>query len=193
MRNRRWIVRTAMALALGGGLAGCGGGAEPPPPAQDTAAATGAAGTEGMAGHDMGAMHMDPAVMQRHAQEMDSTVAEMRRHVQAMRQAGAAQWHARMGEHAPRVARMLSLLDRQMREMDMGMGMDDAHMGEMMGMSAEEHRRMMEEMQALRADVEQLQTASEAEVRQRMPEHLDRLERMLQWMEQSARHMHGMH
>jgi hypothetical protein len=34
------------------------------------------------------------------------------------------------------------------------MGMDDAHMGEMMGMSAEEHRHMMEQMGALRSEAD---------------------------------------
>lgn len=135
-------------------------------------------------------MHMDAGMMRRHAEEMDQMTTEMRPHLAQMRQLQPAEWHARMGEHAGRVSRMLTLMERQMREMRMGM--DAEHMGQMMGMSGEEHRQMMSDMQALRAEVEQLQTASGAEVRQRMPAHLDRLERMVQMMEQSAAHMRDM-
>jgi response regulator RpfG family c-di-GMP phosphodiesterase len=139
---------------------------------------------EGMQG-----MRKDPAMMQRHAQEMDQLTSDLRRHIEQMRRLSPEEQHERMGEHVTRVSQLFGLTNRQMREMDMGMGMTDEQMGQMMGMSGEEHRRMVEEMQALRTEVEQLQTASWAEVQQRMPEHLDRLERMVRMMEQSAAHM----
>jgi hypothetical protein len=138
-------------------------------------------GMEGMAGME--------GMMQRHAEEADAMAASIRQHVQEMRQLPPEQWHDRMGEHVAQVARMLGLMTRQLREMDMGMGMSDEEMGRMMGMSGEEHRRMMEDMQALRADVERLQTAPRGEVRERMPGHLETLERMTGMMEQSADHM----
>lgn len=87
------------------------------------------------------------------------------------------------------VAEMLSVIDRQMREMDMGMNMSDEHMGEMMGMSGEDHRTMMSEVEALRAEVGQLQTAGQADVAARMPAHLDRIEGLLERMAASADHM----
>jgi hypothetical protein len=138
----------------------------------------------------MSGMDMDPAVMHRHAQEADSMVAAMRVHVQQMRQLSLDEQHARIGEHVSQISRMLSMTDRHMREMDHGMRMDDAHMGEMMGMSAEEHRHMMEQMGALRSEADRLQTASQAEIRQLMPDHLGRLELMIQMMERSAAHLH---
>jgi hypothetical protein len=116
------------------------------------------------------------------------TVA-LRAHVTDMRQLPQEQWHARMDTHAPLVARMLGMMDRHMREMDMGMDMDAAHMGDMMGMSAEDHEAMMSDMAALRTEVAQLQTAGPDEVRAQMPAHLDRLERMIEMMESSADHM----
>jgi hypothetical protein len=76
--------------------------------------------------------------------------------------------------------------------MRMGMSMDDSRVGAMMGMSAGEHREMLDRMQALRADVERLRSAMLEEMRQRMPEHLDHLEAMVQMMEASAAHMRGM-
>lgn len=140
-----------------------------------------------------GAMHGDmptaQSMMEAHAQEADSMAAAMRQHLRQMRQRPAEEWYERMGEHVNRVSQMLGLMNRQMREMDMGMDMDDEAMGGMMGMSGEEHRRMMNEMRSLRTDLEQLQTASTAQVRQRMPDHLDRLEGMVVMMERSAEAM----
>jgi hypothetical protein len=149
-------------------------------------------GTMRMEGEGMQGMPMDPAMMQRHARELDEVAPQLQRHVQELRQLTPERQHERMGEHVAEVSRMLSLMSRQMREMDMGMGMSDEQMGRMMGMSGEQHRQMMERMQAIRAEVEQLQTASVPEVRERMPAHLERMEEMLNMMEQSADHMRRM-
>lgn len=147
---------------------------------------------EGMPG--MGGMQgmqgMDD--MHRHAQELDEMMPRMRDHIQQMRTISPEQQHERMGEHVGQLSQMLTLMNRQMREMDMGMGMSDAQMGEMMGMSGEEHRRMVEEMQTIRTELEGLQTASPGEVRERMPAHLQRLEGMVRMMEGSAEHMRSM-
>jgi hypothetical protein len=59
-------------------------------------------------------------------------------------------------------------------------------MRQMMGMGAAQHDRMMNDMQALRAEVERLQSLPLAEIGQRMSTHLDRLERMLPMLEQCA-------
>jgi hypothetical protein len=141
--------------------------------------------------HDMAGMtmHGDHAAMQRHAQEADSMVVAMRTHVERMRASSAEQQHDRVGEHVAQVSRMLNMIDRHMREMDHGSDMDDAHMGEMMGMSADDHRRMMEKMRTIRAEAEQIEVASRADVGRTMPAHLDRIERMLAMMEASAAHM----
>jgi len=155
---------------------------EMPAMGEDTVGGTGMPGA-------MPGMQLDDAAMRRHAAEMDSMVVEMRQHVQEMRAAPPGEWHARMDQHAPRVSSMLGMMERQVREMDMGMNMSDAHMGQMMGMRQEEYRQMMEEMRVLRGEVEELQTAPEATVRERMPAHLDRLERMNAMMERSAAHM----
>lgn len=120
--------------------------------------------------------------MQRHVEEADSMASVMREHIRRMRGLPAEQWHDRMDEHVGQVSQMLALVNRQMRDMDMGMGISDEQMGEMMGMTGEEHRQMMDEMQSLRSELEQLQTASRDEVRERMPRHLDRLERMVEML-----------
>jgi hypothetical protein len=71
----------------------------------------------------------------------------------------------------------------------MVMGMDDAQMGAMMGMSAGEHRQMMQQTQALRREVEELQTASLDAVRRRMPDHLRSIQQLLLVLERSADRM----
>lgn len=192
MISNSTAARSALILATAGILGACGGsgsGEADVDVASDT-------GMSGMEGHDMSTMDgmdmsMDPAAMQRHAVEMDSMATELRAHIAQMRQLPPAQWHARMNEHAPLVAQMLGMMERQMREMDMGMGMDAAHMGEMMGMSGAEHETMLQEMTALRTEAGQLQTATPEEVSAQMPAHLERLERMIEIMETSADHMGG--
>jgi hypothetical protein len=147
---------------------------------------------EGGAPQDMAGMH-DEGMMQRHAEEARAMGERMRGHIRDMRALPAAEWHDHAAHHAGEVAALLSLMTRHMREMDMGMGMghDDGHMGEMMGHSAEEHAQMMEQMRLLREDTEALQVASAAEVRQRMPAHLERLERVVAMMEQAGEYMAG--
>lgn len=179
--NRTTLGRIGMVgvLGLGFTLAACNGGDETPP-AGDGHGEIPAGQQPGMEG------------MQRHAQELGEMTDRTRQHIQQMRQLFPEQQHERMGEHVAQVSQMLGLVNRQMREMDMGMGMTDEQMGQMMGMTGEEHRRMMNDVEALRADVEQLQTASLAQVRQRMPEHLNRLERTTQMLEESAQAMRSM-
>ena len=183
LRNRTVVALMLSALV---GAAGCGGADAP-----DEQAAAGDAATP-MPGHDMsamGGMAMDTAMMRRHAAEMDSLVNSMRKHVAEMRQLAPNEWHARMPEHAPTVAGMVAVIDRQTREMDMGMNMSDESMGEMMGVSGEEYRAIMSEVEALRAEIGQLQTAQRAEVAAQMPAHLDRIEGLLERMAASAAHM----
>jgi hypothetical protein len=171
-------------------LAACRPGSEVPPDGR--AATPGDPHPPAGMQHGAHGMEVPAGTMQRHADELDTATVQVREHVREMRGRTPAEWHARMGEHTRAVSGLLGLMDRQMREMDMGMGMDDEHMGEMMGMSGEEHRRMMEEMREVRSDAEALQTASEAEVARRMPEHLDRLERFVERMEHASAAMRAM-
>jgi hypothetical protein len=148
----------------------------------DAAQAPSPAGAHGSGmhhGHDAG-------MMQRHAEEAGKMVAEMRGHLEQMRQLTPPQQHERMAEHATRVAAMLSMMDRHMREM----GSNHGQMAQMMGMHAEQHRRATEAMQVLRTELEQLQSAPVSELAARMPAHLDRLAEMLPMMEQCASHRH---
>jgi hypothetical protein len=150
---------------------------EPPPQVMEH-------GMEGMHGQDM------DAVMRRHAEEMEAAVERMETQIENMREAGANRWYELTVTHVREVSGFLSLMRRQMREMDMGTGMDDDHMGEMMGMTGAEHREMMTHMEEVGRDLERLQVGSREEVRTLMPDHLDRLEHLVEVAERSARHMH---
>lgn len=180
---------------LGGGLGACAAEEETPPMGEVHGEMPMGDSMTGMQGHGMQGMDGMPGMarmMERHAEEADSMAALIREHARRMRDLPAEQWHARMGEHVAQVSQMLGLMNRQMREMDMGTGMSDERMGQMMGMTGEEHRRMMDRMQALRSELEQLQTASRDQVRDRMPAHLDTLEEMAGMLEKAAAHMGSM-
>jgi hypothetical protein len=181
MKNCKVFLMIALASTVA--ISACGGAPEEEPMDMHD-------GMPGMEG--MGEMRMDPGMMERHADEAEEMAEAMRDHVEQMRERSPSEWHDAMGAHTMQLSRMLGLMDRQMREMDMGMGMSDQEMGQMMGMSGEEHRTMQEEMAALRADAERLQTAPPNEVAERMPAHLDRLERMVATMEEAADHMRTM-
>lgn len=154
-----------------------------------------------LAACDHGSMGADEMSVRRFAAELEQEVARMRPHVAAMRQQSPAQWRADVGEHARRVEQMLERLDRIMGEMQqtsgmtagMGTSMGPSGMAEAMGMNAEEHDGMLRLMSQLHADLRQLAAASEADLAERMPPHLDRLETMLQMIETSAERMRSMH
>ena len=150
------------------------------------------------AGCDRNPMDADQEMMRRWAEELDRDASQLREHIGTMRQLAPEQWHTHMDEHAGLLTGMLDRMDRRMDEMGqmggmrmgMGMGMGDA--GRMMGMSAERHQEMIDLMEALRGDVQQLRVAAPAEMMERMPGHLDRLEEMARMMEQGAAHMQSM-
>jgi outer membrane murein-binding lipoprotein Lpp len=173
----RLIVGAAVLVGLG--LSACSQMSEPEHGMDESHHASSAGASQH--GHDA-------ATMQRHAAEAKQMEERMRTHLQQMRGLSTQQQHARMGEHASAVGQMLSMMDRHMREMGMGTG--HTHMGQMMGMSRAQHDQMMKEMQALRAELERLQTLPAAEVGRQMPAHLDRLERMLPMLQQCAGHTH---
>jgi hypothetical protein len=179
-RTMKTAVFPPLLVSLAVGLAACERPAEEPDPEPPPAVME----------HDMGAMpghDMDGAM--RHAEEMDAAVDRMETQIENMREAGAGRWYELTVTHVREVSGFLSLMRRQMREMDMGMGMDDDHMGEMMGMTGAEHRQMMQHMEEVGSDLERLQVGSAEEVRSLMPDHLDRLEHLTGMAERSAEHM----
>jgi hypothetical protein len=173
MIDARRIEVPLLVVALAAGLIACGRGDDAPP------AHTGGA----VAAHDTAALQAHPAPHR--AQEVDSATAGMRRHVQAMQQVSPEQWHARMAEHASEVERLLSLVERRMHEP----GPAPGDMGTV-GVGAEEHQRLVEQMQGLRAEVAELRTAPLAEVRRRMPDHLTRVQQLLLVLERSVEPAH---
>jgi hypothetical protein len=153
------------------------------------------------------AMQQDTAMLRRHMQEEEVLMGQMRADLTRMRGLSPEQWTAHMPEHIAVMDSMFSIMQGHMGEggavgqpqMGPGMHMGGHMRGRMMGgqmhghmMSGEMHQRMMSEMQALHADADFLRHASPAEVRERMPAHLDRFQHMLQMMEQMRMHQPGM-
>lgn len=155
------------------------------------------------AGCDRTPMDADREMMRRWAEELDRDASQMRAQIRTMRQLAPDRWHTRMDEHAGLVTGMLDRMERRMDEMrqlggmrmGMGMGgggMEMANVGSMMGMNAEGHQEMIDLMEALRDDMQRLRAAASAEMMERMPGHLERLQDMARMMEQGAAHMQSM-
>ncbi len=140
---------------------------------------------------EQGVMIYDDAMKQRHADEADAIATEAQAHIAAMRTAGAAQWPKRTGQHADMVVRITSIVDRQMRERDMGMNMADERNGEAMGISGAEYRRIREQLRALRAEAKVFRNTGKADVRQLMGPHLEQLEGFVAMTAKSAAYMRG--
>lgn len=134
------------------------------------------------------AAQADPEMLRRHAVEAEQMVAETREHLGFMWRLPPREVPGHAGEHARRVEALVETIERQTREMDRGMGMGEARMGEMMGIRADQYRLLREEMQIARAEAAELQTASEPQVREQLRGHLDRLARILDTLEASAAH-----
>ncbi|CAN5794311.1 hypothetical protein BH23GEM7_BH23GEM7_21610 [soil metagenome] len=131
----------------------------------------------------------DAEMMQRHASEANVVVREVREHINFMWRLPPREVPAHAGMHASHVEALVETIERQTREMDAGVGMDEERRGEMMGIRADQYRLLREEMQLARAEAGELQNASEAEVRERLRGHLDRLARIVETLEASAAHM----
>jgi len=179
--SRTYLDRIGAVALLALLLAACG--RTEPVPAPE---APPARGTQGM--HEMHGpgTQMDSAMMRRHMQEADSMMARVRTDMERMRRLSPEQWPAAVPEHLAVMDSMFAMMQRHMSE---GGGAMQQHQHR----GAEMHGRMMGEMQAVRAEAVALRSASPAEVRERMPAHLDRLERMLQMMERMMGQMHGSH
>lgn len=138
-------------------------------------------------------MDADRAIIRRWAEEMDRDASQLREHVATMRQLAPEHWHTRVDEHASLLTRTLDRMDQRMAEMrhmgEMGMGMGMGGVGMVMGMSTARHQEMIDLMETLRDDLQQLGVAAPAEVMERMPAHLDRLEEMVRMMGEAAAHM----
>jgi hypothetical protein len=174
-------IRTAAAAALLVLLGACGRGDAPPaadgtgdPPAAELAPPRPAP---------------DPAVVRHHGEVLDAAATRIRAHVHDMRGLLPAEWRAALDEHAREVDALLSTADRAMEALDVPAAEHDDRVGALMGTTAEEHRRMMDDMAALRAEAQELRGATVDELRDRMAPHLSRLARFADQLERAAAHM----
>ncbi len=129
----------------------------------------------------------DRAMLLRHAAEAEQMVVRMHEHIQAMFLLPPRSVPAHLDEHARQVSELATLIERQFAEQ--GAELDDVRAEEMMGIRPDRYRVLREDLEIAQAEVQHLQTASEEEIRERMPGHLDRLSRIVETLESASAHM----
>lgn len=144
MRTKRMA-----AVLVTAALAACGGG-ETPEAGREAVVAEPAGGMEGMQG--MGGMQMSGGMME-----------QMQAHMQQMAGAGGEQMNANLSQHRQMVANMISQMNREMREVNMGADQE-----------------WDSTIEALREDLRRLPEMTPAELESFMPEHRERVERLME-------------
>lgn len=146
------VVRASVfALAATAALSGCGGGEEEPEVLADADTAAETPGPmQGMQGMD--GMQMGGGTME-----------PMRAHMQAMEGASGDQIAANLPQHRQMVANMIAQMNREMREMNMAAD-----------------REWTSTIEAVREDLKRLPEMSAAELEGFMPEHRQRVSRLME-------------
>jgi hypothetical protein len=129
-----------------------------------------------------GQTHVDAAILRTEADSLDLHVIELRNHIMAMRQIAPAQLPTHLDQHAARVRSLAERIQQQRTNLPV----PDAELPERLGMSRGEYDTMLEEVRIAGAEVNDMRGADEAAVRERLPGHLDRLERIAAQLEQGA-------
>ena len=146
-----WIKRMTAVLVVGA-LAACGG-EEAPEAETEVVVAEPAGEMEGMEGmQGMGGMQMGGGMME-----------QMQAHMQQMEGATGEQLQANLVEHRQVVANMISQMNREMRDMDMSANTE-----------------WNTTIEAVREDLRRLPEMSAAELEGFMPEHRQRVMRLLE-------------
>lgn len=116
------------------------------------------------------------------ADALDRHVMELRTHIGTMRQISPAMAGTVMEQHAAHVR----VLSERIRDQRAGLPVQDGALPTLLGMSEEEYGVMVEEVQRAMQEVEAFAGGDESTVRDQLPGHLDRLERIAGQLEQGA-------
>jgi hypothetical protein len=130
-------------------------------------------------------LDVDVAVLRREADELDRHVLQLRAHIQTMRQLSPLMAGTVMAEHAAHVG----AIRERTESLRAALSASDAHLEELLGMTADEYRVLVEEVETASSEVAEMQRGDEENVRARLPGHLDRLDRIAGQMEQAAAHL----
>jgi hypothetical protein len=125
---------------------------------------------------------IDREVLRRNADQMDRHALELRQHVGVMRQISPRMAGTVMEEHTAHVR----ALGERVREQRAALPVPDERLPELLGMSPDEYRVMLEEVETAAVEVAELQAADEALIREQLPGHLDRLDRIAAQLEHGA-------
>jgi hypothetical protein len=125
---------------------------------------------------------VDPEALRREADALDRHVVELRAHIASMRLAPAPQAAGVMETHEARVRALGDRVQQQRAALPVA----DGELARLLGMSPDEYRLMLEEVRTAGAEVAEMRGADETAIRQRLPGHLDRLERIAAQLEHGA-------
>jgi hypothetical protein len=120
--------------------------------------------------------------VRREADQLDRHVMELRTHIATMRQISPRMAGTVMQEHASHVR----ALGERVQAQRAALPVPDAQLPILLGMSGDEYRVMLEEVRIAAAEVSELQRGTEDQIRETMPGHLDRLERVAGQLEHAA-------
>jgi len=125
---------------------------------------------------------VNEAVLRSQADELDRHVTQLRGHIGTMRQISPRMAATVMQEHETHVRAIAERIQLQRRALPV----PDHELSGLLGMNPDEYRVLMEESQIAAAEVVQLRTADETTIREQMPGHLARLDRIAGQLEHAA-------
>jgi hypothetical protein len=125
---------------------------------------------------------VDRETLVEQADALDRQAMELRTHIATMRQISPRMAVTVMQEHESHVR---ALADR-VRELRAALPVPDAELPQLLGMNPDEYRVMMEEALTAGAEINRMRATDEDTIRDQMPGHLDRLERIAGQMEHAA-------
>jgi hypothetical protein len=125
---------------------------------------------------------VDQQTLRVQADALDRQAMELRTHIATMRQISPRMAVTVMQEHESHV----QALAERVRELRAALPVTDAELPQLLGMNPDEYRVMTEEALVAGLEISRMRTAGEDVIREQMPGHLDRLERIAGQMEHAA-------
>jgi hypothetical protein len=130
---------------------------------------------------------VDAQTRQQHADALDQAVVQMREHILRMRALSPREAQPHMGTHAQQVESLAATVQQEVRAL--GAELDPRRMEDLMGLRPDHRRVLDDQLQTARAEAQEFRAATEEQLRERLPGHLDRLEQALGTIETSAAHL----
>jgi hypothetical protein len=143
------------------------------------------AGEQYPAGQEAEARDVEVTEIQEIGQQLDEVLVELRARSQELRLLPVNHVRDQLPEHGERLDRLDAILARQGEVLRA----DTAGFGHVAGIHEDEHRLARQELAVLRAESARLKEVDDPQLNERLPGHLDGVDRVLSVAERSAAHM----